>query len=587
MRSARFNRFERGSRLIAALWMLAASVLAAGGEAALAQEDGASATQPATAPSTSPQSMPANGAAGSGFLAASDGEHVWYVESIASGGGQPRYAVMHHGPGMAAGFAAQAFSVPTRPEGLLATEGRVFVFFVARSGGGPPTTPQREVVVARVERFSAASGLWSYEPEPSAAPLPALPDSGRLAGIVAHERNPMVLTVAGLEGRDARASGGDNGASAGGRLALWRFRVNAWESLPLPADIAVGPVSGPARLHPGRRPLLIVGEAARDGAVPQASLLYEWLDDERWSDARPIRLDASKIEGAASCDGQTYVALRGTPDDARTLRLLLVRPQDVYTVATIPNPPATYRLLGFRGYLAMAEQRAVSSGLHLTLYDPNLGQAREELTLGHRFAPGVREYQPLVLAGAMLVASIVMFLFRPTDPTKLRVTLPAGSSIAEPRRRFAALLIDMVPAGLFAGIVLDVPFREVFNVAHMPLLAGSWGQAQPVCLMLAFTIAHEAASEAIWGTTLGKWMMECRVANLNGGRASLGAIAVRNAMKIVEVAVPVLFVFVYINPYRQRLGDMAARTVVTTLHPPKPPDDGRARKRETSRADDK
>jgi uncharacterized RDD family membrane protein YckC len=71
--------------------------------------------------------------------------------------------------------------------------------------------------------------------------------------------------------------------------------------------------------------------------------------------------------------------------------------------------------------------------------------------------------------------------------------------------------------------------------------------------------------EALFGATVGKWMVNLRVTNLDGTPPGLKSIAVRNLMRFVDV-LPVGFVVggsvALASPLRQRLGDHLARTLV-------------------------
>jgi uncharacterized RDD family membrane protein YckC len=189
--------------------------------------------------------------------------------------------------------------------------------------------------------------------------------------------------------------------------------------------------------------------------------------------------------------------------------------------------------------------------------------------------PRLEDFSLLVLIFALLLATIVMYLFRPAEAAKAKIEIPTGMVISEPRRRLVALIIDLLPSALITGIVLQMPMNSIFSIAAMPMLAHQWTQAWPAILVLLVTIVHETIGEVTTGRTLGKWMVNCMVIGTDGKPARILWVVVRNVMKFVALLVPVLFLFVYLNPYRQHLGDLVGRSIVVTARDQagQPPDD--------------
>jgi uncharacterized RDD family membrane protein YckC len=83
-------------------------------------------------------------------------------------------------------------------------------------------------------------------------------------------------------------------------------------------------------------------------------------------------------------------------------------------------------------------------------------------------------------------------------------------------------------------------------------------------LTLAASIAYYWLLEGLFGATLGKAMMGIQVRDDGGGRCSLGESLIRNALRLVDGIGGYLvgLVAALSSKNRQRLGDMAARTVV-------------------------
>jgi len=109
---------------------------------------------------------------------------------------------------------------------------------------------------------------------------------------------------------------------------------------------------------------------------------------------------------------------------------------------------------------------------------------------------------------------------------------------------------------------------SVSQLLHWPLIEQSIVDSVPAIIMIAFTVGHSSVSEMLFRTTIGKSLLGCSVLSTNGSRARPGQILLRNVMKFVALVVLPLGLFVFMNPYRQRLGDLAARTVVVVSNKP-------------------
>ena len=86
------------------------------------------------------------------------------------------------------------------------------------------------------------------------------------------------------------------------------------------------------------------------------------------------------------------------------------------------------------------------------------------------------------------------------------------------------------------------------------------------------------ALELVLGRSIGKLLTGTRVAALDARPAPPAAVLVRNLLRIVDLMM--LFfplTFVIFSPLRQRVGDMAAGTIVVTADAPEPPPPSSAR----------
>ncbi|MBS3733811.1 MAG: RDD family protein [Phycisphaerae bacterium] len=172
---------------------------------------------------------------------------------------------------------------------------------------------------------------------------------------------------------------------------------------------------------------------------------------------------------------------------------------------------------------------------------------------------------------AVLVAILIpMFLLRPKGPRGF-FTLP--------RRRPGHLA-----KRLLAGLIDLLPWQVLgFAVFRPPMPTEPWGNTEELMKTLQRIMATpEAAYFSIaWlvmyvgycttmemrlGQTVGKRLMHLAVVNDRGGRPNLREAMLRNLLKIVELSVPFALPLLLLVPvltrWRQRLGDMLARTAV-------------------------
>ncbi len=145
--------------------------------------------------------------------------------------------------------------------------------------------------------------------------------------------------------------------------------------------------------------------------------------------------------------------------------------------------------------------------------------------------------------------------------------------LAGPVTRFLAWLLD-----LLAVIVLVIAAFMALGL----LVVGSGGLLGGVAGMLSFLIVfmgwfgYGIILEWFWGgRTLGKRMMGLRVIDERGLRLTFTQVAIRNLLRMVDM-LPLLYlvggVSCVLSRRCQRLGDLAAGTVVIRSRPVRPPD---------------
>ncbi len=130
-------------------------------------------------------------------------------------------------------------------------------------------------------------------------------------------------------------------------------------------------------------------------------------------------------------------------------------------------------------------------------------------------------------------------------------------------RRIGAALLDvalMAVVFVVLGLVLGV--GESSDGKASIRLEGT-----DALIYFALVLLYYFATEAASAQTLGKRLLGLRVVGRDGSRAGAGAIAVRTVLRVVD-ALPLLYLLGLIvmlaTPAKQRIGDLAAGTLVTS-----------------------
>jgi uncharacterized RDD family membrane protein YckC len=129
-------------------------------------------------------------------------------------------------------------------------------------------------------------------------------------------------------------------------------------------------------------------------------------------------------------------------------------------------------------------------------------------------------------------------------------------------RRIAAALVDMGLLFLvFLVLGLLIGDSESGNGGGSVSLTGAG-----FLVFVGITLLYYFVLEAATGQTLGKRLLGIRVRSVDGGEAGGGAVAIRTLLRLID-SVPFLyllgFIVMMVTPRRQRLGDLAGRTVVS------------------------
>ncbi len=170
------------------------------------------------------------------------------------------------------------------------------------------------------------------------------------------------------------------------------------------------------------------------------------------------------------------------------------------------------------------------------------------------------------LMWAVLIAMVVpLFILRPRGPQKPFV-LPPFVRPGNLFKRAAAGLIDLLPFTTGATLIVGVDqnmLEDPWSLARMETLPVEYAWAMVAALGLY--VLYCMVMETKFGATVGKMVTGLRVVGNEAEEPDLRAIFLRNLVKIVELItflMPLLFILPLVTPFRQRLGDMLARTAV-------------------------
>ncbi|MBV8140777.1 MAG: RDD family protein [Verrucomicrobia bacterium] len=156
---------------------------------------------------------------------------------------------------------------------------------------------------------------------------------------------------------------------------------------------------------------------------------------------------------------------------------------------------------------------------------------------------------------------------------KLLIRTPEGISftqrLAGPVTRFLAFAIDLAGITLISGTLSQVLLLAAIVSPDFALAARS------ICYFVV-TIGYSILFESLLrGQTLGKRVLKIRVVDAEGFRLRPAQIVVRNLLRVIDL-LPAFYAVgglcCLLSPKYQRMGDIAANTVVIYTAPEKIPD---------------
>ena len=168
---------------------------------------------------------------------------------------------------------------------------------------------------------------------------------------------------------------------------------------------------------------------------------------------------------------------------------------------------------------------------------------------------------------------------QPPNPQHHAIDTPELVAIEMPLAgigsRFIALLVDMILwlAGLLVLLILFTLLSPAFQAFNR--LSAQWVKAIVIFLVFLFQWGYFTLFEAFWnGQTPGKKIARIRVIQRSGRPIGIIESMARNFIRFID-EIPTFYavgiVAVFVTRQHQRLGDLAAGTIVVRDYPPESP----------------
>jgi uncharacterized RDD family membrane protein YckC len=157
--------------------------------------------------------------------------------------------------------------------------------------------------------------------------------------------------------------------------------------------------------------------------------------------------------------------------------------------------------------------------------------------------------------------------------TSLTIETPEGVEfsydLASPATRALAWMVD-------AAAILGLSRGTGKVCEWLGAVNQDWANAISVILYFAISVGYGIALEWRWhGQTLGKRVVGLRVVDAHGLRLQLSQVILRNLLRLVDI-LPAIYLVgglaCFCSRNCQRLGDLAAGTIVARLRTPQAPD---------------
>jgi uncharacterized RDD family membrane protein YckC len=409
-------------------------------------------------------------------------------------------------------------------------------------------------------------GTWTIAFAGGQSSGPPLPDRRSLLALASHGDSVVGLGSSAAEA--SRSSPGSSPTSAAVESlptgpAIFALRRGNWEyRAAVPPDFLVN-----------ERPFLACDEDEIVLFQVNGRLVYGWrLDGAEWTSFPPIELpDPPAAVSVLRMEGQWVIWTRGEGDFGAWRAYegkSWGQPISIQLPLTGIEPKPGWLAVagGVPRYIAPVGDR-----IHEFALRPDGSAKDAPAEIRAASVPPREEFPSWISIGLMTLLLLV-----------IAGSMRSRGQIMEPG--LLGVLPRLAPNGrrAIAGLIDAWPILAFFVVAVVVLRGEGWEQTPAVneklsiwsYLAVGVYVLHTLLSELLTGKSLGKKLTGLRVEMLNGGPVTPGAVIVRNLMRILDVAMIAPILLVLFSPLRQRVGDFAAGTVVTTGTPPPAPPAG-------------
>lgn len=184
-------------------------------------------------------------------------------------------------------------------------------------------------------------------------------------------------------------------------------------------------------------------------------------------------------------------------------------------------------------------------------------------------APDPRVAQFIQLGVMVLLMFVMLSTLRRRGSIQEAMRKADKRALAPLLPRFLAGMIDALPLiAVPVVLALTSPTLDDAQLRMNEPVVQAW-EIGSALVYLVYT----ASTEMLFGRTLGKWVFSLRVANLDGSRATRRALLLRNVLRLVDLTLALFpLIMIFLSPLRQRIGDVAAGTVVVRSNVVVPPE---------------
>ncbi len=464
------------------------------------------------------------------------------------------------------------------PEAMAAWDRSVYLLFPPSIGGDEGGGRDRPRRVLTTSVFPAPLGAgWGAQGGERLSVLPPLEARGRLLGFAGTPQGPAALLV------DRQTPLSDQAGPAAVRLLILVDGAR-WIEAAIPGEVIEAMRPGlSARADLGWVQLVSHAEGVSIFTrTPDAAGHWIARLDEATSESGEMSVEAawryaplaadvgrpdSRVGPLFNLAGHlTYVRAHSTGGGEGTLSLRQITPERELRLAQIPGVTSQYGVVPLDAnarvvvFVRVAE-RSDSAGSHAGAFTVHEVSAYTGRILDSGPANGggpISHTQYRILAMSLVViTAIVMFLALRQERDGGEFTLPPGTALAPPLVRVMAGVIDTALALLLARWAVTIWFPAIE--------AQAVGQAWLMYfgLILAGGFVHCTIAEAIFGRSLGKAMLGCRVISIKDASALRGPSFVAAALRnLVRWTIPPLAWFFLTQPDLRHRGDRLARTAV-------------------------